>query len=117
VPESISPIGGLILGLFGGIIIIVAALLAFLVGDSTTGAIGIVFFLLIIIFAIMGYIVKEHEMKLVANLALMLIGFIIMILAPILINPLEFVVIVMAIFGGLLAVLAAVLLFPRKPRT
>jgi hypothetical protein len=117
VSTSISPIGGFVLGLVAGLIIVFDAVLAFLVGDVLTGIIGIVFFILILVFAIMGYTVKQQQTRLISSFALMLIGFIIMILAPVLISGSEFVIIVIAILGGLLSVLATVLMFPRKPKT
>jgi len=97
--------------------IVFGAVLAFLVGDVLTGIIGIVFFILILVFAVMGYAVKQHETKLISSFALMIIGFIIMILAGALISGFEFIIIVIAILGGLLEVFAAALMFPRKPKT
>ncbi len=97
--------------------IVFGAVLAFLVGDVLTGIIGIVFFILILVFAVMGYVLKQHETKLISSMALMLVGFITMILAPALISAFEFIIIVIAILGGLLTVFAAILMFPRKPKT
>jgi hypothetical protein len=111
---AISPIAGFVLGLLGGIIIVFDAVIALLVGDVLTGIIGIVFFILILVFAVLGYAVKEKETKLISSMALMIIGFIIMILAPVLISPFEFIIIVIAIFGGLMTVFGAILMFPRK---
>jgi hypothetical protein len=114
VPEGMNPIVGLLLGIIGGVIIVLGSVLAFLVGDLSTGIIGIVFFILILLFAVMGYAVKQRETKLVSGLVLMIIGFVAMILSPILINPLEFIIIVMAILGGLLTVFGGILMIPRK---
>ena len=112
--KSISPIGGLVLGLVAAIIIVLDSVFAFAWPDVLTGIIGIVFFILILLFAVLGYAIKSHEMKLVSSMFLMLLGFIIMILAPVLISPFEFLIIVIAILGGLLSVFAAILMFPRK---
>ena len=83
-------------------------------GDGLAGIIGIVFFILILVFAFMAYSMKEKQTKLISSFALMIMGFIIMILSIALINPLEFIVIVMAIVGGLFAVFGGILMVPRK---
>jgi predicted membrane channel-forming protein YqfA (hemolysin III family) len=70
--------------------------------------------LLILLFVLMGYVVKQREMGLVSSLVLMVLGFIIMILAPILISIYELAIIIMAILGGLLTVLGAIFLVPRR---
>jgi hypothetical protein len=44
----------------------------------------------------------------------MIFGFIIIIVAPVLISPFEFTVIVMGILGGLFAVFGGILMIPRK---
>jgi hypothetical protein len=105
---------GFVLGLIGGIIIVLDAVAALVIGDTLTGMIGIVFFILILLFVLMGYVVKEKEMRLVSSLVLMILGFIIMILAPILISIYEFVIIIIAILGGLFTALGAILMVPRK---
>jgi hypothetical protein len=109
-----NPIIGFVLGLIGGIIIVLDSVVALVIGDTLTGIIGIVFFILILVFVLMGYVVKQKEMRLVSSLVLMVIGFIIMILAPILISIYEFAIIIIAILGGLLTVLGAILMVPRK---
>jgi hypothetical protein len=113
-PAGINPMIGFVLGLVGGIIIVVDAVVALLIGDVLTGIIGIVFFILILAFAVVGYASKQHEMKLVSSMFLMILGFVIMILAPVLISPFEFTIIVIAIVGGLLTVFGGILMIPRK---
>ncbi len=112
--KGINPIVGFVLGLIGGLIIVLAAVIAFLVGDVLTGILGIIFFVLILVFAVVGYAVKQKETKLISSMVLMIIGFIVMIASPALISPFEFIVIVMAILGGLLTVFGGILMIPRK---
>ena len=109
-----SSIIGFVLGLIGGIIIVLDGVAALLVGDALTGIIGIVFFVLILVFAVVGYAVKQRETKLISSMMLMIFGFIIMILSPILISPFEFIIIVIAILGGLLSAFGGILMVPRK---
>lgn len=105
---------GFVLGLIGGIIIGLDAVVALLIGDTLTGIIGIIFFFLILAFAVVGYALKQRETKMIFSMLLMIFGFVIMILAPVLISPFEFTIIVIAILGGLLTVFGGILMVPRK---
>lgn len=105
---------GLVLSLIGGIVIILDAIAALVIGDALAGIIGIIFSILILIFAFMGYIAKEKETAMISGLLVMIIGFIVMIASVALMSPFEFILIVIAIIGGFLATMGGILTVPRK---
>lgn len=74
-----KPRMGFIASLFGALIIFIAAIVYFALGNATAGIVGIVFVIASGIFAYMGYVTLEKKKQQLYGAIPMLIGFIIMI--------------------------------------
>jgi hypothetical protein len=74
-----SPIIGLVVSLIGGAIIFLAAIVYLIIGNPVAGILGIVFVILIIIFANRGYRATDKKSQQIYGAIPMFIGFIVMI--------------------------------------
>ena len=74
-----KPIIGYVVSLIGGIIIFLAAIVYLELGNPVAGIVGIIFVILVIIFARRGYHASDRKAQQIDGTIPMFIGFIIMI--------------------------------------
>ena len=75
-----KPVIGFVLSLFGAIITLVDAIVYLIIEhDELVGILGVIFAILVLVFASMGYFTKEKAMRLTSGLVVLIIGFIVMI--------------------------------------